>query len=164
MLEMFVKDYRKIRRLDICEKSEILKSIFDEFINIKVRPAKDTTKVIDFNQDAMYIYASFRQAYGIDLQAELGRLDWREFIALLRGLPQDTKISEVMSIRSRKMPKPTKYNVEEIRALQEAKAYYALEVCADEGETNFQKGLDKLTVSLERWAKESGEKWKSELK
>lgn len=156
MLEMLVLDYWKIRWINPLKKSEILKSIFEKFINIKVKPAKDNVKSVDFDQDAMYIYASFKQAYGIDLQAELGRLDWREFIALFRGMPHDTKISEVMSIRTRKLPKPTKHNADEIRALQEAKAYYALEVSADEAEGNFQRDIDKLAGSLERLAKEGG--------
>lgn len=42
----------------------------------------------DFTQDADVLMASFRQAYGIDLEKE--RIHWWKFRRLMFGLPQDT--------------------------------------------------------------------------
>lgn len=57
-------------------------------------------RLIDYEQDAEYIYASFMYAYGIDLIDVQGKLHWKKFQALMTGLPSDAKISEVISIRS----------------------------------------------------------------
>ncbi|MCP1102596.1 hypothetical protein M2454_001908 [Aequitasia blattaphilus] len=54
--------------------------------------------------DAEFIYASFMQAYGIDLIEEQGKLSWTKFQALLSGLPSNTKFSQVVSIRTWKKP------------------------------------------------------------
>ena len=108
----------------------------------------DGGKVFDFVQDARYIYSSFLMDYGVDLVEQRGKLDWRKFIALFQGLSDRTKIREVMTIRQRKIPAPTKYNADEIRALQEAKAYYALEISAEEAEEQFQRGLNNLADTL----------------
>ena len=48
-------------------------------------PRRSDRPVYDFDQDAAYIYAAFRQVYGIDLQA--GPLHWWAFSALLTSLP-----------------------------------------------------------------------------
>lgn len=156
MLEMLVIDYNSIRRLPAKDKAQILQKIISDYISVKTKSTGENTKLFDFEQDAAYIYASFYQAYSMDLQHEMGRLDWRKFIALFQGLPDDTKIKQVMSIRGRKMPEPTKYNGEEIRSIREAKAYYALEVSAEEAQTNFQKGLDKLADKLLQGVEKSG--------
>ena len=75
--------------------------------------AKDSgPRVMDFHQDAALILAAFRQAYGIDLYHEQGRLHWLEFLALLSGIPQNTRLSEVMEIRACKVPPATKNNHE----------------------------------------------------
>src|SRR5690625_7076940 len=45
----------------------------------------DHKKMIDFDKDAEYIFASFRQAYGMNLFYEQGSLYWNEFQSLLRS-------------------------------------------------------------------------------
>lgn len=62
-------------------------------------PKKDVNRVLDYEQDFEYIYASFMQAYGIDLIDERGKLHWNKFKALINGLPKNTKIVEIISIR-----------------------------------------------------------------
>lgn len=54
-------------------------------------------RVIDFSIDADYIYASFRQAYGIDLMSD--DLHWFEFLALLKSLPEETIMRRIISYR-----------------------------------------------------------------
>ncbi len=79
------------------------------------------------------------QDYQIDLYDQVDKLDWRKFIYLFVGLSDKTKIMQVMSIRAREMPKPTKYNGEEISQLYKLKAYYSLDDVGDK-----QSGLDSL--------------------
>ena len=66
------------------------------------------------------------QTYGIDLYECADTLQWCKFIALFSALPDDTAISQIMSIRGRELPAPTKSNREEIQRLTELKLIYAL--------------------------------------
>ncbi|VTS32618.1 phage protein [Streptococcus porcinus] len=110
--------------LSIEDATLVFKLIFDE--HIKLIPAKDTAPVLDlagnpikskirskssssdekpifsFKYDAEYIYASFMQAYKIDLIDVQNSLHWKKFNALLNGLPSNTKFAEVLKIRSYK--------------------------------------------------------------
>ncbi len=50
-----------------------------------------------FTQDAPYIYAAFKEQYGIDL-AE-AKMHWWKFMALFESLNEDTKMSRIMYYR-----------------------------------------------------------------
>ena len=139
--------FNKSRKLSISDQSQLLVNIFNNFVAGKSNKGTSTQKLFDFEQDAPYIYAAFMQSYHINLIKQQGKLDWREFIALFQGLPESTKIREIMEIRGRKMPKPDKYNAEEIKALHEAKAFFALEYTEKEAEESFQQGLDRLAAT-----------------
>jgi hypothetical protein len=152
-LEMLVMNYKDIKNFNLVEKTKILKFIFNDFISVKIKPSSNTERLYDFSQDSGYIFSSFWMDYGIDLQAEQGKLDWRKFIVLFQGLSERTKMHEIIAIRAREIPKPTKYNADEIKALCEAKAYYALEISAEEAEHNFQHGLNKIGNKLASMAK-----------
>lgn len=136
-------------RLSILEKSEIVTRIFDELLFTNKSDDKSKPN-FDFEQDADYIYSAFMQTYGIDLINERGRLDWRRFISLFQGLPDNTKIREIMDIRSKKLPAPTKYNQEERQSLIKAKRTFALKT--DE-QSNFQQGLADLFNTIKSRAK-----------
>lgn len=84
----------------------------------------DGPQYMDIEQDWDYIYAAFRQAYGIDLNAD--SLHYLEFIALLESVPKTTKLAEIISIRARDVPTPNKHNQKEIQDLLRLKAIYAL--------------------------------------
>ncbi|NKC67178.1 Gp15 family bacteriophage protein [Vagococcus fluvialis] len=58
----------------------------------------DSKRVLDIQQDAKYIYASFRQI-GINLFAEQNKMQWAEFQALLEALPDDTIMQKIIQIR-----------------------------------------------------------------
>lgn len=88
-------------------------------------PVKKQEQTQDLKHDASYIYNSFRQAYNINLFEEQGKLDWREFLSLLRGLPEDTEYKKVIDIRTRPYQKG-KGTAEANRKLKEAKRAYAL--------------------------------------
>lgn len=147
-LEMLVVNYRKIKKLGYKEKLEVLEKIFSTFISPPSNKPGSDEKVFDFNQDAEYIYSSFMLDYNIDLVEEQGKLDWRKFIALFQGLSENAKISQVISIRTQKIPTPNKYNQKQIEALQKAKVYYRLQLPEEEAKEQFQKGLNKLADTL----------------
>ena len=105
-------------------------------------------RVLDFRQDAELILAAFRQAYGIDLFREHGSLHWLEFLALLSGIPQGTRLAEVMEIRACKVPPVTKNNHEQIKALMKAKAKYAIRMSEEERQAQWQAGLQNLAKQM----------------
>lgn len=51
-----------------------------------------------FTQDAPYIYAAFKEQYGMDL-TEKESLHWWKFMALFESLGEDTKMSKIMYYR-----------------------------------------------------------------
>lgn len=120
------------------ELSKVFKSVFEEHISLSdvednhveydlagnpmKTTASDDTKQrapYDIRYDGDYIYASFMQAYGIDLFDVQGELHWKKFNALLSGLPEGTKLMEVIKIRKWKPQKgdSSEYK-EEMRRLQ----------------------------------------------
>lgn len=107
-------------------------SIFEEYVkqeekaqeyDIKGNPmpvyTKDKERFYSLKHDAEYIYASFMQAYGIDLIEQQGKLHWFKFQALLSGLPKDTKFCEVVSIRQWKKPNKGDTEEKQMSKLQE---------------------------------------------
>lgn len=154
-LDLLIKT--PVKDLSLQDKADLLTLIFKGFISTG-KSNKSDTKIFDFEQDAAYIYSSFMLDYGMDLVDQQGKLDWRKFIALFQGLSQRTKIREIMEIRSKPLPEPTKYNAKEIQALQEAKAYYAIKLSEAEAEASLQRGIDRLANYLERVAVKAGEK------
>lgn len=137
-------------KLPAPEQEEVLCRIFKEFIFCSHRHGRsESTRSFDFTLDADLLYASFWQAYGINLRRQAERLSWWEFMALFQSLPNGTKMREVMEIRLRDMPAPTARNQKEIQALAELKQYYAL---PGVGGDDYDTGLKKLWVMLEKQA------------
>lgn len=120
------------------EMSEVFNKVFEEHISLSTvednhveydlagNPMKTTASngkqeqaPYDIRYDGDYIYASFMQAYGIDLFDVQGELHWKKFNALLSGLPEGTKFMEVIKIRKWKPQKgdSAEYK-EEMRRLQ----------------------------------------------
>lgn len=87
----------------------------------------DDTKTMDFEQDAALIYAAFLQTYGIDLYAVRNQMDWRIFVALLKGIPENTELSRVIRIRGMKVPERTKDNSDYVDSIIKAKRAVALD-------------------------------------
>lgn len=110
----------------------------------KQMPAQ--AKITDLEQDADLIRAAFRQVYGIDLWTE--RLHWLEFSALLAGLPEGNRYNDVLGIRARPLPAPTKYNQEERRWLIQAKADLALHKTEKEQRESYEASVRGLAESL----------------
>lgn len=145
-LKIFGIPERSIFRMSWSERMELLEQIFREKITGRPRPKVGQQKVLfDFEEDGEYIYASFVQAYGIDLIEQQGKLPWNRFAALFQGLPGDTKIKEIMRIRDMDIPAPNGNNQKEIQRITELKMYYALGYRED----NAAEGLDRLFSTLE---------------
>lgn len=87
---------------------------------------EDRPPIMDFEQDAAMIRAAFMQQYGIDLNAQRGRMSWFQFSDLLSGLTDKTRFIQIVQIRAKPMPAATQHNAEERRALAEAKAQFAI--------------------------------------
>ena len=125
------------------EAPELLDAIFSTLAEKKRRGG---VKCVDFEQDEKHIYASFMQAYQIDLR--IVKPHWLDFLALIEGLPDTTIIKRIMDIRTRKIPNPTKTNREEIKALMEAKAAYRLDLPKEERSKGFESGMERLAETL----------------
>lgn len=138
------------------EMSEVFNEVFEEHISLSTvednhveydlagNPMKTTASdkgqeraPYDIRFDGDYIYASFLQAYGIDLFDVQGKLHWKKFNALLSGLPEGTKFMEVVKIRKWKPQKgdSAEYK-EEMRRLQKD---YALPNEIIEGDEEYEE-------------------------
>ena len=115
-------------------------------------PKADAKKVTDFVQDAGLIRAAFRQEYGVDLYRE--KLHWIEFRELLNAIPEGNRYSEVIGIRVRPIPSPTKWNGEERAWLIKAKADVALDMSEEEREDKYQRDVAGIAAALLAWAGE----------
>lgn len=119
---------------------ELWSYIYKKFIETKVKqpiqydrkgnpmPVQENDeegRFIDLEQDAEYIYASFIQAYNINLYEEHGKLHWHEFKALLNGLPSDTIMQRIIQIR---LWKPSKGESQEYKEnMRKLQKLYMLE-------------------------------------
>ena len=112
----------------------------------------DAKKVTDFEQDASLIRAAFRQAYGIDLYRD--RLHWIEFSELLNAIPEGNRYAEVIGIRVRPIPSPTKWNGDERAWLIKAKADVALQMSEKEQQDKYQRDVACVAASLLSWVGE----------
>lgn len=150
-LKMLVRNKWNLRLLNPEEKQKLLSVITQRYVEVEKRPQikKSPFPVLDFEKDGDYIYASFMQAYKIDLIEEQGRLPWKKFLYLFNGLPADTKIKQIMRIRQMPVPEYNGKNSKEIQEINEMKSYYALPVEGGGG----QSGLDLLFHTLEGMAK-----------
>lgn len=112
-------------------------------------------KITDFSQDADLIRAAFMQVYGINLFRD--RLHWCEFICLLHGLPDGNRYKDVLSIRARPLPNPTKNSAEERQWLIEAKAEYALKMTDKEQKNQYSQDVRGIALGMIAWAESGGE-------
>lgn len=138
----------------LSKKAELRKMLFSEYIYTSHRKSSGGgKKTFDFKFDCDLIYSSFMAAYQIDL-FNCKFLHWWKFMALFSGLPESTKMREVMGIRQRELPKPNNYNADEIRSLMGLKQYYALPGDLS-GAKSLSDGLKDMWTSLKNMAVKS---------
>lgn len=138
------------------KKMSLYSSIASDFLSHGQEKKTSSKKVMDLVQDKSLIIAAFRQSYGIDLCNRSLDLHWWTFLDLLTGVPADTRLMEIVSIRSRPLPKPTKYNREERAQLMRLKSEYALKLSDEEKQAQMQDGLRRMAASLQAIAKKRG--------
>ncbi|CAF1777828.1 hypothetical protein NRS6094_04314 [Bacillus subtilis] len=132
---VFAENEEDVDGLSLDEKVILVRAIFDNFIRepaeVGEQQPQNATEdeqgtkedeIFDFVQDAEYIYASFLFDYNLDLFEQQGKLHWRKFQALLKGLSEEAKFSKVIEIRTMKEPKEG----EERKRIKELKRIYAL--------------------------------------
>ncbi len=151
-LELLLSSPKILRRfkprLTIQDLAELYATVFRVLVHAGSVQSSAGPRVIDFEYDAEYIYAAFQQAYSINLHQEMGKMHWQVFMALLKGLPGDTRMKEIMDIRAKPFPAATKHNAQEIQALQKAKTFWQIPMSEDEREQAFQQGLDQFVDKL----------------
>lgn len=105
--------------------------------------AEQKEPVFSYEYDSEYIYASFLQAYGIDL-IDIPYLHWFKFQALLKSLPKETKLSKIISCRSADTSDIKDSKVK--KAYEKLKRIYALpdSRSSEEKEHAFAEQLSRL--------------------
>lgn len=81
-------------------------------------------KYFSYSQDAGAIYSSFMMDYQIDLVEQQGVMHWDKFRALFSGLSDKTDFKRIIQIRQANL---SDYEGEQLTAMAELQAYYALE-------------------------------------
>lgn len=140
---------RQLLRSPLPHKNTHRQLLLKESLKLLVGESKGEggAQVISLTQDAALIRTAFLQAYGIDLNADR-MLHWWTFRELLANLPADTRMAEVISIRTRPLPPPNKYNAAARRALQEAKAKCAIQLTEKECEKSYYTSSKKMADAL----------------
>ena len=134
-----------MRRVDKKRVPELL-SAARKLLFPETKKQPEQARITDFVQDADLIRAAFWQEYGVNLYRD--KLHWHEFSLLIAGLPEGNRYSEVIGIRARPMPAPTKWNAEERKWLAKAKAELALKMTDKERERSFEDSLRNVALSL----------------
>lgn len=81
-------------------------------------------KSYDFEQDYLYIWSAFDRIYKIDLNDNI-TMHWWEFKSRFDDLPEETKIKQIIQIRTMKLPDMN--NKEYRKSVQIAKERYKLD-------------------------------------
>lgn len=167
IISTYLGPYETWKHLPIMATYRALMSFYRCDYYKKQKPKKDEKKdkkqdekkaikprSIDYVQDAIYIYAAFKQIYNIDLST-CEVMHWWKFNAMLRGLPPSTKLSSIIDIRLRRMPARTKYNGEYVDNLTEAKELYALDQSEDYEKQQNRHKMDALDNVILTWGGEA---------
>jgi len=121
--------------------AEVRKTLFPE-----AKKENGGKKLTSFVQDADLIRGAFRQVYRIDLFRD--QVHWVEFSCLLSCLPEGNRYSDIIGIRARPLPEPTRYNRKEREALMKAKAECRLELSEKEITQGVQDSLSGIAHFL----------------
>ena len=145
------KEYRALKCL--CRRprnvQKVLAAVYAVLFD--TAPKADGQKVTDFVQDAGLIRAAFMQSYGIDLYHD--RLHWIAFRELIGALPDGSRYRDIIGIRARPIPAPTKWNGEERAWLMKAKAEVALRIGDDEErQEKYRQAVAEVAAALLAWA------------
>lgn len=150
--EMFIINYESINGLYEEDLYNIVEMIFNKISSDESDIDEEEEKSFCFSQDAEYIYSSFKSSYNIDLFEEQNKLEWKKFIGLLKGLPDDSKLKEIIGIRKSKIPKRTNNNKEERERIKKLKNIYALKDTEETIKSRANNLSKKLSMMGEMYA------------
>lgn len=113
------------------EMSELLQGILDFYAAKNPCPKNyggGGSKVLDYDIDSDYLYSAFLEQYRLDL-CEVEELHWHKFLALLRGISDDSMLGKIMSYRGYKNAGNKSYEkqMQELKAIWELPVEYAEE-------------------------------------
>lgn len=134
--------------------SKVYKALCD--LLFEKRPETGEKRLTSFEQDAPLIRAAFRQVYGIDLYRD--KLTWFEFTELLQGLPEGNRYEDVIGIRARPLPAPTKYNTKEREWLLKAKQSVALHLTEQEAAKKYDTDVARIFSGIMSMIPKDGDK------
>jgi len=132
--------------LNLEEQGELFREILGQYVQIEQEeqydilgnlmegPMVQSEIYYDIKHDASAIYASFMQAYGIDLIEQQGKLHWLKFKALLSGLPENTQFKRIVSIRQWKPSDEKKTRTKAMKEAQKALRLPSSSLLDDEDE------------------------------
>ena len=126
-------------------EAQAIYAYFDLFNDKKPKDNRPIT--FDIVQDSQYIFAGFMQTYGIDLD-ECEPMKIEKFIALVKGLPSNTRLADVIKIRTTPIPLATKNNAKQIADIIRAKAEVALE-----NNDSLGKSMQSFGKFVQEWAR-----------
>lgn len=102
-----------LAEFDLERKLNVIEVLFDKYLKTEKKTMVDISGeeieleepdsqdlVFDYEEDSELIYSAFMQTYGIDLIEEQGKLHWFKFKALLNGIPDNTRLTQVIGYRS----------------------------------------------------------------
>ena len=92
-------DFRIGMKFDEIMESEIPDIVKLEKLLTLYYPKYPRGPAFSFSQDAPYIYAAFKEQYGIDLLSQ-EKLHWWKFLALFESLGEETKMAKIMYYRT----------------------------------------------------------------
>ncbi|HES3276607.1 Gp15 family bacteriophage protein [Streptococcus dysgalactiae] len=119
--EVFKRHIKVVKPIDEVDRYDIEGNLLPK----KSQTAdSDEKPLMVIKYDGEYIFASFLQAYQMDLIEMQGKLHWKKFNALLFGLPEGTKMVEVMKIRAWKPS--SNDSQKERQTMRELQEQYAL--------------------------------------
>lgn len=101
---------------------------------------KGGRRAFSYEHDAGYIYAAFKQAYGIDLARD--NIHWWQFRALFESLPDDTMLVRVIGYRTAEVP--DKASDETRQRIEHLRRVYALPL----DEADQQRNTDLVNILM----------------
>lgn len=140
----------------VCRPPKRAGKLYQELCSILFvkTPESGSKRLTSYEQDAGLIRAAFRQVYGIDLFRD--RVHWLEFVELLHNLPDGNRYEEIIGIRARPMPAPTKYNQKEREWLMQAKQSVALHLTDKEQTAKYNQDVSGIFSGLMGLIKKAG--------
>ncbi|MCC5894832.1 MAG: hypothetical protein JJU16_05160 [Alkalibacterium sp.] len=142
MFRVLVKDYKQYSKFNLADRNAVVKQIFDTYMEYKSND-QEQVPVIDYLIDGERIYASFLLV-GIDLQEEMGKMDWDKFMAIFNNLPEDSPIMKAIGYRVMSIPTEKEVGKKERQRLLKLKAYYELPAMVEARQKQSLKALENL--------------------